>query len=520
MKVTTCLSGGLTLLLGLLLAGLTFAAGAGETGLATAPDKLTRNVVTTSFSPNYDKWAGVVFPQPPSSGHFTAVQASFTVPKVTIPVGFPPEDYWEAAINVGFGGTTGSNNYWIQVGILLTVQASGESTYRAFHVWYPKSDAIFDDSELAISEGDVVTMRVEAYSLSTGIAIVENHTTGKGVHKILDAPANAPPLLGHHAEWFIAEPVDNQLANFSTVQFTNAVAYTSDGRNIGPEEGGALISTIRDGWKLMTDTVLGTRELTVTFDPRVGKRRAMEKRTVDPVRPGGSAGVRFVQPLENDNYRAIQGTFIVPALSVPGAALERNYTAVVAVKIGGTAQDDEPSSSVGVNLIVAPQMGNTVWYEPFFKMGGVEHYFNDFPIAQGDVLALQLEFDNANGTSGRGTITKHGNLNSGNERANATITLTGGDVVQGYHAEWVVTDPFAKNVSEFPAHEPFPDFDTVEFTDTLVETTSGRKAGPGDANGNYVESMRIYGPGGVPMTDVLIGTTLVSIVYKPLPEEK
>ncbi|KAL1622787.1 hypothetical protein SLS54_004807 [Diplodia seriata] len=532
MKVANRLSGGLTLLLGLLLAGLTFAVSAGTTDI-------TRTLGTTA---NSGKWGGVMIPQPPSSGHFTAVQGTFTVPKIAVPVGVQLQDAWEATIQLGIGGTINGNHTWLQqVGVMLSIDPSGNATYQGFHMWY----YIYDDgAELTICEGDELMLRVESYSYpnTTGIVIIENHTTGKGFRKILNSPPNTPALIAWHAEWWVREPIDSRLVNFSSITINQAVAYTNDGSTVGPEDGSALIATIQEGGKLMTETTLGSGELTLAYNPRTASRRrmpekpalssrelavasrphaasrrgAVEKRRMDPNRPGGRAGARFVRPFDGVKYGAIEGTFIMPEISLPANPIMSNFTAVVAVNIGGTAQDEEPSASVGVKLTINYDTSIPISYQPFFKMGEAEHYFDDLLIISGDLLTLRLEFDNRDGTQGHGTIINKGNTNGGGTKAEKTTKLSGGGPVEGYHAEWVVIDPTPKSTSDYPLSEPFPDFDTIDFVDPIVTTWNATTHSPGDALGDLVASELIYSPEGVPMTEVLIGPRLVSIKYKPL----
>lgn len=128
MRVTKLLSGAFTVLLGLLLIDFAFAApldsndGDLVNGYLTPGNSHGTNINATAITPIFtmdgagDKWGGAVFKQPPS-GHFTAVQGTFTIPKPSMPVG-------QAMVQVGFGGTTDSNNYWLQVGILLYVYSS------------------------------------------------------------------------------------------------------------------------------------------------------------------------------------------------------------------------------------------------------------------------------------------------------------------------------------------------------------------------------------------------------------
>ncbi|KAH7054526.1 hypothetical protein B0J12DRAFT_658013 [Macrophomina phaseolina] len=83
------------------------------TGNSTAPTFTTHLIKYATDSSDDSKWGGAVFKQPPS-GSFKAIQGSFTVPKASLPAG-------QAFILAGIGGTNGSNNYWLQVGIFMFV---------------------------------------------------------------------------------------------------------------------------------------------------------------------------------------------------------------------------------------------------------------------------------------------------------------------------------------------------------------------------------------------------------------
>ena len=132
----------LTLLATAFLAGTAFAAPKGNGGLSermarrsgqrqgqpmirvpgpeTDGELLEPNKTQVEYSEN---WAGAVYEAPPSGATFTAVSATFTVPKAT---GTGSASAW-----VGIDGDT-CGNAILQTGVDFTGSSSGSTTYDAW----------------------------------------------------------------------------------------------------------------------------------------------------------------------------------------------------------------------------------------------------------------------------------------------------------------------------------------------------------------------------------------------------
>ncbi|KAJ5209884.1 Concanavalin A-like lectin/glucanases superfamily [Penicillium cf. griseofulvum] len=205
-------------------------------------------------------WAGVVREKPPPSATYTAVSATFTVPEPTA-----TDDSGEMqAVSawVGIDGDTYTKAI-LQTGIDAYIQ-NGKQTFDAWYEWYPLSAENFD---LELSAGDVVVAKVESYSSSKGVAIVENQSSGQSVTKTLSAPSTSATLAGQNAEWIVEDfNVGNSmvpLVNFGKVDFTGAQAWAG-GANYGVDDG-AILDIQQNGDVKAHVEVISDTEFSVTY---------------------------------------------------------------------------------------------------------------------------------------------------------------------------------------------------------------------------------------------------------------
>lgn len=182
---------------------------------------------SSSADVQYSKnWAGVVRENPPASGTYTAVSATFTVPDPTATDN--SGDMQAVSAWVGIDGDTYTQAI-LQTGVDSYIQ-NGEKSYDAWYEWYPNVAENFD---LGVSAGDVIVARVESSSPSKGVAIIENKSSGKTATKTLSAPSSSATLGGQNAEWIVEDFNSGNtmvpLVNFGKVTFTGAQAKTQDG---------------------------------------------------------------------------------------------------------------------------------------------------------------------------------------------------------------------------------------------------------------------------------------------------
>lgn len=205
-------------------------------------------------------WAGVVRDQPPPSGVYTEVSATFTVPNPTATD--DSGDTQAASAWVGIDGDTYTNAI-LQTGVDAYI-SNGQKSYDAWYEWYPN---VAENFNIDLTAGDVIVASVKSSSPSNGVAIIENKSTGKSVTQSLSAPSSSATLGGQNAEW-IVEDFDSgssmvPLANFGQITFTGAQAKASD------EEYGvnnAVVLEIQQNGQLLADVQIESdTQFTVTY---------------------------------------------------------------------------------------------------------------------------------------------------------------------------------------------------------------------------------------------------------------
>ena len=128
---------------------------------------------------------------------------------------------------------------------------------KAWYEWYP--DYAYDFSGISISAGDVIKATVTAHSTTSGVAIIENVTTGKTVTKDL---TSSSALCEQDAEWIVEDFEEGgglvPFANFGTVTFYDASAssYTPSG---------ATIIDIKQNNKVLTSVSTSGSSVTVKY---------------------------------------------------------------------------------------------------------------------------------------------------------------------------------------------------------------------------------------------------------------
>ncbi|KAB8071631.1 peptidase A4 family-domain-containing protein [Aspergillus leporis] len=213
------------------------------------------NKTNVEYSSN---WSGAVLENPPSAAAtYTAVTGTFTVPEPTgSGSGSSSASAW-----VGIDGDTYSEAI-LQTGVDFTV-TNGKASFDAWYEWLP--DYAYDFTGIDISAGDEIVAIVESYSSSSGIAIIENRSTGQKVSKELSSSSH---LGGINAEWIVEDFEENgslvNLVDFGTVTFTGAQAKVAGGQTVGLS--GATVIDIAEGSQVVTDvTIDSDSEVTIRY---------------------------------------------------------------------------------------------------------------------------------------------------------------------------------------------------------------------------------------------------------------
>ncbi|KAG5982844.1 hypothetical protein E4U55_001251 [Claviceps digitariae] len=163
------------------------------------------------YSPN---WAGAVY----TDSGFHYVEGTFTVPKVS------GKGNAAAAAWVGIDGAD------CPQAILQTgVSFFADGHFEAWYEWFPAYSHTWDNFK--VKAGDKIKMVVDATSLSSGTASLENLTTGQKVSQTIPkAPAK---ICGTTAEWVVEDFTNSghmvPFADFGSITISNAMAKGSKG---------------------------------------------------------------------------------------------------------------------------------------------------------------------------------------------------------------------------------------------------------------------------------------------------
>lgn len=208
----------------------------------------------TSKETYSSNWAGAVL----IGNGYTTVSGEIIVPVPKAPRGGSSFTNYCASAWVGIDGDT-CGTAILQTGIDVCIQ-NGATSYDAWYEWYPDYSHQFSD--IQISPGNVIKMRVDATSKSSGSATIENISTNTSVIHDFSTGFGGN-LCEFNAEWIFEDFSINTglapFADFGTVTFTNAVA-SSGWSTYGP-----LDATIMDIYQDQVLTSVSVTDNTVTI---------------------------------------------------------------------------------------------------------------------------------------------------------------------------------------------------------------------------------------------------------------
>jgi len=225
-------------------------------------------------------WSGAVLTAPPAGTTFTAVGATFVVPKPSPPTSGPGS--WGGSAWVGIDGYYSNPNALLQSGVSwqVTVSDTDETTYEyiAWYEWIPDGEIAY---AMNVTAGDTINVWCESTTNTTGYCTLEDVTTGVELTEVLSAPPPLPipgdttNLDGLSVEWIVEdfeEPDGTSIpfANFHKVTFTNceAIANNVDGAwdPLYPNADNAVVQVMDQNGVVLTSTSFpGTNEIQVTY---------------------------------------------------------------------------------------------------------------------------------------------------------------------------------------------------------------------------------------------------------------
>ncbi|CAG8204425.1 unnamed protein product [Penicillium olsonii] len=211
--------------------------------------------------PNEDysaNWAGVYL----NGTGYKAATGQFKVPKVQLPPYADPRGTYCASIWVGIDGATCTSAI-LQSGIDFCI-TNNSVTYGSWYEWFPDYSHQFTNISLAVD--DIVKVTVEATSLNTGSAVVENLSNGETVRHEFSGNEGNGQLCEWNAEWIVEDFITGSylvpFVKFDDVTISNAQATTTDGKIVGLRD--AITVDIRQQ-KILTSSSHTDDSLTVQY---------------------------------------------------------------------------------------------------------------------------------------------------------------------------------------------------------------------------------------------------------------
>ena len=183
---------------------------------------------------------------------YSAVSATFTVPKATPGANNPQERFQSSSVWVGIDGST-YDKAILQTGIYVEL-VNGTTRYTGWHEWLPSQAG---DFSLAIRQGDILALRVRSHNSTSGWVEIENHTTGKAASKVMHAPNPTATLRGENAEWIVEDFTMKNVVpfvNFGQIDFWGAGADSAKEAQSNLHDTSTV--DIRQAGKILTNTTI------------------------------------------------------------------------------------------------------------------------------------------------------------------------------------------------------------------------------------------------------------------------
>ncbi|KAJ5211582.1 Aspergillopepsin-2 [Penicillium cinerascens] len=232
---------------------------AGKTQLPMKPGTNEVMHFKQTTEEQYDSnWAGAVL----IGSGYTAVTASIVVPTPQAPSDASPGQQYCAAAWVGIDGDTCSSAI-LQTGVDFCIQ-DGSTTYSAWYEWFP--DNAYNFNNLEISAGDTIQMTVDASSLTSGTATIENTSTGQSVTHTFNGGEDGS-LCETNAEWIVEDFEEGgslvPFANFGAVTFSGAEAM--DGGSTVGTDGATIVDIQSSSGQVLTSSSASGNSVTVQY---------------------------------------------------------------------------------------------------------------------------------------------------------------------------------------------------------------------------------------------------------------
>ncbi|OKL59163.1 hypothetical protein UA08_05814 [Talaromyces atroroseus] len=226
-------------LMPLLLAGPAVALSLRRSTTGTSrPTVLTNVTLPGIAATDYttENWAGAII----ENSDVTTVTGTFEVPAIDMPSGGDSSTSYCGCAWVGIDGFENDcDGGLMQAGIDWCIQ-NGAVSYSAWSEYWPAEAQVGWD--IAISQGDLITVTIDTSSTTSGTATLENTSTGQSVSRTWSGMS--PALCRVTAEWVVEDySVNNALAPFADF---NQVYWADTDATVNGASWGASPSNILD----------------------------------------------------------------------------------------------------------------------------------------------------------------------------------------------------------------------------------------------------------------------------------
>ncbi|KAJ3497869.1 hypothetical protein NLG97_g1566 [Lecanicillium saksenae] len=222
--------------LSLLLSAVTVAA-------AKAPSQAKRGYTSTI-------WCGPIL----YGNYFKTVEASWTIPNVSLPTGGDENEDYFSSQWVGIDGSGAKENG----DCTALLQAGTSIGYSQGDIWHYSWTEFFPaetgNIDLDFKVGDEIYVKLTATSKTTGDVYMLNKSTGQKATQQMTAP-EGKELCFRSVEWIEEDPGGGlPFPAFETFRFTGAAAKNSEGEAFNLK-GSEIVSMVQDGQTLCEPTI-------------------------------------------------------------------------------------------------------------------------------------------------------------------------------------------------------------------------------------------------------------------------
>jgi Peptidase A4 family len=219
-----------------------------------------------------NNWSGYAI----SGDSYTAVQATWTVPKVSYQSYSGSPKVEASSAWIGIGGSAENDDSLIQIGTMQAAASSGEDQYFAWYEVLPATEVPISSKNYPVKAGDTVTATIEctaacgSYALSTWTLTLTNPGRWPKPYSITMQYASSMTSV----EWIMEVPCLKDCAtseagiaympNFGSTTFT-AISVNNANPNLARSPNGIILKDPNGNARSTPSDPVGGNSFTVSF---------------------------------------------------------------------------------------------------------------------------------------------------------------------------------------------------------------------------------------------------------------